>query len=108
MFQKCILSKPKSEAQAFVRGHGPHGTPVATALSVFLCRFLSSATIGDTECVNVTINDEQLFEPIDEDFRLSLADPVNVTIGDPSTATVNIVDDDGSTGMVGYFWHSSE
>ena len=51
----------------------------------------------------MTINDEQLFEPIDEDFILTLTDPVNATIGDPSTATVNIVDDDGSTGIVGYF-----
>ena len=106
MFQKCILSKPKWKwgDKHSLGGHGsPLGPSVATALYVLLCRFPSSATIGDTECVNVTINDEQLFEPIDEDFILSLTNPVNATIGNPSTATVSIADDDGSTGMVGYF-----
>ena len=47
----------------------------------------------------MTIRDDLLFELIDEDFTLSLSDHVNVTIGEPSTTTVTIVDNDGSTGM---------
>ena len=47
----------------------------------------------------MTILDNLQFEPIDKDFILLLTDPFNVIIGDPSNATVTIVDDDGSTGM---------
>ena len=65
-------------------------------LFVLFRRFPSSATIGDTECVNVTILDNLILES-DEDFTLLLTDPVNATIGDPSDASVTIVDDDAQT-----------
>ena len=65
-------------------------------LFVLFRRFPSSSTIGDTECVNVTILDDLIFES-EEDFTLLLTDPVNATIGDPSNASVTIVDDDAQT-----------
>ena len=55
--------------------------------------------VGDQECTNITIIADFEFEPVAENFNVSLSNPVNALIGFPSSAIVNILDSDGSTGI---------
>ena len=58
--------------------------------------FLTSSSVGDTQCIHIIINDDQILEG-DHAFSLELVDtsPSVVQIGMPPTAYVTIVDDEG-------------
>ena len=55
--------------------------------------------VGDQECINITIIADFEFEPVAENFNVSLSNPVNALIGFPPSAIVDLLDSDGSTGI---------
>ena len=57
--------------------------------------FTLSGAVVETECINVTITDDDVLE-CDQDFTIEILDVTGAAvIAEPNTAVVTIVDDEG-------------